>query len=56
MAEVLGQVTVGIGRQIHLSRILLDTVRVFSWTIWIILLFITVDWALGKLEEHMKNS
>lgn len=38
MAEILGQVRVGIGRQIQLARLNLDTTSLFAWTVMIILL------------------
>lgn len=52
MAEVLGQVKVGIGKQIHYSKVILDTTAIFSWTIWIILLVFGMDWILSKLEKN----
>lgn len=38
MAEVLGQVKYGIGKEMYLSKLNLDMINVFSWTIWIIVL------------------
>lgn len=38
MAEVLGQVKFGIGKEMYLNKLNLDMIGVFSWTIWIVLL------------------
>ena len=38
MAEILGQVSAGIGRQMNIGRLNLDLASVFGWTIWLILM------------------
>lgn len=47
MAEIIGQVQIGIGRQLNISRLNLDMAGIFAWTAWIILLLIIVE-ALQK--------
>lgn len=43
MSEVLGQVQVGIGKAMFLSKLYLDTTSIFAWTVWIILIGIGFD-------------
>lgn len=49
MAEILGQVSVGIGRQMQLARLNFDLVSVLAWTGWIILLLFVFDQLLKRL-------
>ncbi|MFV0480023.1 MAG: ABC transporter permease [Anaerorhabdus sp.] len=48
MAEILGQVRVGIGKQLYLSRINLDTAGLFAWTMVIIALCFIIDWIFDQ--------
>ncbi|MCI9311819.1 MAG: ABC transporter permease subunit [Erysipelotrichaceae bacterium] len=43
MAEILGQVSVGIGRQLNICRLNLDMSGVFAWTLWIMLLLALME-------------
>ena len=43
MAEILGQVKVGIGKQLYYARLYLDTSSLFAWTIIIIILSVIID-------------
>lgn len=43
MAEILGQVKVGIGKQLHIARLYLNTADLFAWTIIIILVSVIID-------------
>ncbi len=43
MAEILGQVQIGIGRQMNLCRLNSDMTGVFAWTGWIILILLFMD-------------
>lgn len=43
MAEILGASQIGIGRQLYLSKINLDTSRLFAWTLVMILLSIAFN-------------
>ena len=43
MAEILGQVQFGIGRQLNLCRITSDMVGIFAWTLWIILILLSIE-------------
>lgn len=38
MAEILGQVKSGIGRQMNIGRLNLEIASVFGWTIWLLLI------------------
>lgn len=51
MAEVLGQVKIGIGRQLNICRLNLDMAGVFAWTIWIILLLFIMEKLLAQLQK-----
>ena len=43
MAEILGQVQFGIGRQLNLCRITSDMIGIFAWTLWIILILLSIE-------------
>ena len=43
MAEILGQVKVGIGKQLYYARLYLDTSELFAWTIIIIIVSVFID-------------
>lgn len=49
MAEILGQVQTGIGRQIQLARLDIDLASVMAWTIWLILIVFVFDALIKKL-------
>ncbi|WP_075877112.1 ABC transporter permease [Merdibacter massiliensis] len=49
MAEILGQVGTGVGRQMQLARLNFDLVTVMAWTGWIILLLFVSDQILKRL-------
>lgn len=58
MAEILGQVQIGIGRQMNLCRLTSDMTGVFAWTGWIILILLIMDLLLHlfwKKNEDEKN-
>lgn len=48
MAEILGQVSYGIGRELQYCRTDLDMVGIFAWTGWIIFILILLDWVIVK--------
>ncbi|MEG0980831.1 MAG: ABC transporter permease subunit [Erysipelotrichaceae bacterium] len=54
MAEILGQVDQGIGRELQYCRINLDMAGIFAWTIWIIILLVVLEQAL-KIFFHPKK-
>lgn len=56
MSEILGQVSVGIGRQMNLSRLSYDMNGVFSWTGWIILLLMILDGIFHYCLHQHKES
>lgn len=43
MAEILGQVQMGIGRQLNLCRITSDMAGIFAWTGWIIFILVLME-------------
>ena len=43
MSEIMGQVPMGIGRQMNLCRLTSDMTGVFAWTGWIILILLLMD-------------
>ena len=55
MAEILGQVRVGIGKQLYLARINLNTTSLFAWTIVIILVCFIIDWIFDRLINKNLN-
>lgn len=52
MAEILGQVHVGIGRQLNLCRLNVDMTGVFAWTIWIIFLLFLIESILHGMQKR----
>ncbi len=56
MAEIIGQVRSGIGRQMHYCRISLDTSGILAWTLIIILISILFDLVfncmIGVIEKE----
>ncbi|MEG0394698.1 ABC transporter permease [Anaerorhabdus sp.] len=55
MAEILGQVRTGIGRQLHIARLNLDTTGLFAWTIVIICICFIIDWIFNQLINKKSN-
>ncbi len=51
MAEILGQVNVGIGRQLNICRLNLDMAGVFAWTLWIMILLFGME----HMVTYIKN-
>lgn len=43
MAEILGQVQIGIGRQLNICRITTNVTGLFAWTLWIILILLIME-------------
>ncbi|MGX8852921.1 ABC transporter permease [Amedibacillus sp. YH-ame10] len=54
MAEILGQVQVGIGRQLNLARITSDITGIFAWTGWIILILLLMEAILHFLYNSSR--
>ena len=52
MAEILGQVTTGIGRQIQIAKLDVNLTVVLAWTMWIILFVLLINGLLNKLEKR----
>lgn len=51
MAEILGQVKTGIGRQMNYARLNLDLASVFGWTLWLML----ISFALCQLLRFVSK-
>lgn len=55
MAEILGSVSPGIGRQFQLCRIDSNMIGIFAWTIWIILLLYFIELAIRLIHDYMSQ-
>lgn len=55
MAEVLGQVKYGIGKEMYLNKLNLDMTGVFSWTIWIIILVSVFEKVLKHVLPNLEE-
>lgn len=56
MAEILGQASDGIGRQLNICRSNLDMAGVFAWTVWIITLLFLLDHLLTLIKQFAGKS
>ena len=56
MAEILGQVQIGIGRQLNLCRITSNVTGIFAWTLWIILILLFMEWFIRLWNSYHKKS
>ena len=52
MSEIMGQVQMGIGRQMNICRLTSDMTGVFAWTGWIILILLFMDAVLHVVAGH----
>ncbi|MDO5122830.1 MAG: hypothetical protein Q4D46_12195, partial [Erysipelotrichaceae bacterium] len=55
MAEVIGQVRIGIGRQMSYARLYLQTDRLIAWTAVIIIISILLDQLFDLLILYRKK-
>ncbi|MCH4207574.1 MAG: ABC transporter permease subunit [Solobacterium sp.] len=55
MAEILGQVKQGIGKQLYLAKIFLDTSSLLAWTLVLILLSVLFDQLFKLLINYQKK-
>lgn len=55
MAEILNQTKGGLGYQLYLAKVNLDMISLFAWTLWIILVGISINWIIKKLIEGINN-
>ncbi|MBP3892097.1 MAG: hypothetical protein J6D29_07980 [Solobacterium sp.] len=55
MAEILGSAQIGIGRQLYLAKINLDTARLIAWTLVIILLSVLFDLVFHSIALRNKK-
>ncbi|MGN1343955.1 MAG: ABC transporter permease [Traorella sp.] len=51
MAEIIGSVSPGLGRQFQLCRINVDMVGTFAWTIWLVLFLLGFETLMKKIKE-----
>ncbi len=52
MAEIMGSVSPGVGRQFQLCRIHVDMISTFAWTIWLILLLMGLEGLIHLLNRY----
>ncbi len=55
MAEILGSVSPGIGRQLQICRINMDMSGLFAWTIWILILLCVSEWVFKRLVRYVHH-
>lgn len=55
MAEILGQVHSGIGRQMQLARLDVDLASVMAWTIWLLICVFVFDGVIKKIMKLLLN-
>lgn len=55
MSEILGQVQVGIGRQLNVCRLSFDMVGVFAWTGWIVVLLLLIELFFYKVYQQRRE-
>lgn len=53
MSEILGGVSIGIGKQLKFSQINLDMISIFAWTGWIILILTLLESILRYWRKKM---
>jgi len=51
-AEVLSQPQVGLGTELHLAKLYLQTPRVLAWTVWAVLFAYGIDLILSAVERR----
>lgn len=54
MSEIVGQVQIGIGRQLNICRLTPDMAGIFAWTGWIIIILVCLDGFI-RLIYHKKK-
>lgn len=54
MSEIIGQVQVGIGRQLNICRLSPDMAGIFAWTGWIIIILVCLE-SFVRLIYHKKK-
>lgn len=55
MAEILGQVHTGVGRQIQLAKLNVDLTSVLAWTIWLVLCVFIFDWIIKRILRPLNR-
>lgn len=55
MAEIVGQVQVGIGRQLNVCRLQSDMTGIFAWTAWMILIMLCMELCIQLLYGWKKK-
>lgn len=55
MAEILGQVRIGVGRQLNICRLNLDMAGVFAWTLWIMVLLFLLEQVTKRWFQHTQS-
>lgn len=55
MAEIIGGMQIGIGRELNLCRLNFDMIGMFAWTGWMILLLVCMDKIIKIIINHNKK-
>lgn len=53
MAEILAQISIGVGRQIQISRLNVELHEVMAWTIWMIVFVFIFNYMYKKLIKYI---
>lgn len=56
MAEILGQIPNGIGRELQLAKLNFDIPELFAWTIWIILISVLAEGIFDGIRKYWRHS
>lgn len=51
MAEILGAVSPGVGREFQLCRLNVDMIGTFAWTFWLVLFLFIFDFFIQQINE-----
>ena len=55
MAEILGSVSPGLGRQFQICRINVDMIGIFAWTIWLIIFLMIIEKVVKVVKNKNEN-
>ena len=54
MAEIIGSVSPGLGRQFQICRINVDMIGIFAWTIWLIIFLMIFEKIVQVVKDRSK--
>lgn len=55
MAEIIGSLSVGIGREFQVCWLNVDMTGIFAWTLWVIILLAFIEYIIKVLEKQIKK-